>query len=108
MLIHSSEFCLLADGMGEPGSNIPLALIVFGFAAVIAVITGISRRWGASRTKSVCIPCVPLGLLTICSIWIPLIGQGGAVPMVWIAAPAFGIALAASFVTAFVVGNKKK
>jgi hypothetical protein len=107
MLIHNSGLCILADGMGEPGLDIPLPLIVFGFAAIIAVITGISRRCGASRKKAVCIPCVPLGLLAICSIPIPLVGQGGAVPMVWITAPAFGIALVASFITAFVIENKK-
>ena len=108
MISDPPKFILLADGMGEPGIDVPMSIIVLGFAAVIGLITAISRWLGASRKLAICIPTVPLGLLMVCTFWMPLVGQGGAVPMLFITGPAFVIALAASFVTAFVTKGKKR
>jgi hypothetical protein len=103
----TATFLILADGMGEPGLDIPTPIIVLVWGAIIALITGVSRRCGASKKLAVCVPCVPLGLVLVCSIPHLIIGQGGAGPMGVITGPAFGIALVASLIAAFVVKSKK-
>ena len=93
--------------MGDLGLDVPIPLLLLVFAGIIALITGISRWFGARRSVAVCIPCVPLVLLVICTIGSWSAGQGGAVPMCFITAPLLGVALVVSLVTAYVIKNKK-
>lgn len=107
MTVQTPSIFFLADGMGDPGLDVPIPLLLLVFAGIIALITGISRWLGARRSVAVCIPCVPLGLLFICTIGSWSAGQGGAFPMFYFTAPLLGVALVTSLVTAFVIKNKK-
>ena len=97
----------LADGMPSPGISWQLGLLIF--AALIAVVTGVARWFGAPRWLAVCIPVVPLGIwfgyTLIFRVWAR--GEGGAVPMVFLTGPLFGVGLVTSLVTVRTVPKRK-